>query len=158
MSPLEKQTDFKHWSNVIVEMATGPGRADPFQKKAVDTIIGLSRYVRGQMVEVLESDYVRTAHSKGLPEDTVHYVHALRNAALPFVTMFGMLLPALIGGSVIFETIFAWPGMGRMAFEAVLTRDFPIIISVNFIAAILILIGTFISDILYAIVDPRIRL
>ena len=72
--------------------------------------------------------------------------------------MFGMLLPALIGGSVIFETIFAWPGMGRMAFEAVLTRDFPIIISINFIGAILILIGTFISDILYAIVDPRIRL
>jgi peptide/nickel transport system permease protein len=125
---------------------------------AVGGIAVLSRYVRGQMVEVLDSDYVRTAHSKGLPEETVHYIHALRNAALPFVTMFGMLLPALIGGSVIFETIFAWPGMGRMAFEAVLTRDFPIIISINFIAAILILIGTFISDILYAIVDPRIRL
>jgi peptide/nickel transport system permease protein len=110
------------------------------------------------MAEVLDSDYVRTAHSKGLTGDTVFYVHALRNAALPFVTMFGMLLPALIGGSVIFETIFAWPGMGRMAFEAVLARDFPIIISINFVAAILILIGTFISDILYAIVDPRIRL
>ncbi len=125
---------------------------------ATGGIAVLSRYVRGQMAEVLDSDYVRTAHSKGLPEDTVFYVHALRNAALPFVTMFGMLLPALIGGSVIFETIFAWPGMGRMAFEAVLARDFPIIISINFVAAILILIGTFISDILYAIVDPRIRL
>ncbi|MFQ5894987.1 MAG: ABC transporter permease [Nitrospinota bacterium] len=118
----------------------------------------LSRYVRGQMIEVIESDYVRTALSKGLPEETVYYVHALRNAALPFVTMFGLLLPGLIGGSVIIETIFAWPGMGRMAFEAVLTRDYPIIISLNFIAAILVVIGTFISDVLYVVVDPRIRL
>ena len=118
----------------------------------------LSRYVRGQMIEVLDSDYVRTALSKGLTEDTVYYVHALRNAALPFVTMFGLLLPGLIGGSVIIEQIFAWPGMGRMAFEAVLTRDFPIIISLNFISAILVLVGTFVSDILYVVVDPRIRL
>ncbi len=125
---------------------------------ATGGIAFLSRYVRGQMTEVLDSDYVRTALSKGLPEDTVFYVHALRNAALPFVTMFGLLLPGLIGGSVIIETIFAWPGMGRMAFEAVLTRDYPIIISLNFISAILVLIGTFVSDILYVIVDPRIRL
>ncbi len=118
----------------------------------------LSRYVRGQMAEVLESDYVRTALSKGLDENTVYYVHALRNAALPFVTMFGLILPGLIGGSVIIESIFAWPGMGRMAFEAVLARDYPIIISLNFISAILVLIGTFVSDILYVIVDPRIRL
>ena len=110
------------------------------------------------MIEVLDSDYVRTALSKGLTEDTVYYVHALRNAALPFVTMFGLLLPGLIGGSVIIEQIFAWPGMGRMAFEAVLTRDFPIIISLNFISAILVLVGTFVSDILYVVVDPRIRL
>jgi len=125
---------------------------------ATTGIAFLSRYVRGQMTEVLDSDYVRTAHSKGLDENTVYYVHALRNAALPFVTMFGLLLPGLIGGSVIFETIFAWPGMGRMAFEAILTRDYPIIISINFISAILVLSGTFISDILYVIVDPRIRL
>jgi peptide/nickel transport system permease protein len=110
------------------------------------------------MIEVIDSDFVRTAHSKGLDENTVHYVHALRNAALPFVTMFGMLLPALIGGSVIIEQIFAWPGMGRMAFEAILARDYPIVISLNFFAAILVLIGTFISDILLVIVDPRIRL
>lgn len=118
----------------------------------------LSRYVRGQMAEVLDADYVRTALAKGLDQDTVYYVHALRNAALPFVTMFGMLLPSLIGGSVIIESIFAWPGMGRMAFEAVLTRDYPVIVSLNFIAAMLVLAGTFVSDILYALVDPRIRL
>ncbi|MBI4251491.1 MAG: ABC transporter permease [Candidatus Tectomicrobia bacterium] len=125
---------------------------------ATGGIAFLSRYVRGQMIEVLESDYVRTALSKGLQEDTVYYVHALRNAALPFVTMFGLLLPGLIGGSVIIESIFAWPGMGRMAYEAVLTRDYPIIVSLNFISAFLVVVGTFISDILYVIVDPRIRL
>jgi peptide/nickel transport system permease protein len=125
---------------------------------AIGGIAILSRYVRVQMIEVIDSDFVRTAHSKGLDENTVHYVHALRNAALPFVTMFGMLLPALIGGSVIIEQIFAWPGMGRMAFEAILARDYPIVISLNFFAAILVLIGTFISDILLVIVDPRIRL
>jgi peptide/nickel transport system permease protein len=125
---------------------------------ATGGIAFLSRYVRGQMIEVLESDYVRTALSKGLQEDTVYYVHALRNAALPFVTMFGLLLPGLIGGSVIIESIFAWPGMGRMAYEAVLTRDYPIIVSLNFISAFLVVVGTFVSDILYVIVDPRIRL
>ncbi len=125
---------------------------------AAGGIAFLSRYVRGQMIEVLDSDYVRTAHSKGLNQNTVYYIHALRNAALPFVTMFGLLLPGLIGGSVIIESIFAWPGMGRMAFEAVLTRDYPITICLNFMSAVLIVIGTFISDILYVIVDPRIRL
>ena len=78
----------------------------------------LSRYVRSQMLEVVTSDYVRTARAKGLPEDRVLYGHALANALLPFVTMFGLLLPALIGGSVIFETIFAWPGIGRLCYEA----------------------------------------
>ena len=125
---------------------------------ATGGIAFLSRYVRGQMIEVLDSDYVRTALSKGLSADTVYYVHALRNAALPFVTMFGLLLPGLIGGSVIIETIFAWPGMGRMGYEAILARDFPIVISLNFIAAVLVVAGTFISDVLYVIVDPRIRL
>ena len=125
---------------------------------AIGGIAFLSRYVRVQMIEVIDSDFVRTAHSKGLDENTVYYVHALRNAALPFVTMFGLLIPALIGGSVIIEKIFAWPGMGRMAFEAILARDYPIVISLNFFAAILVLIGTFISDILLVIVDPRIRL
>ncbi|MCU0539458.1 MAG: ABC transporter permease, partial [Desulfobacterales bacterium] len=93
----------------------------------------LSRYVRSQMLEVEGQDYVRTARAKGLPWEMVHYKHALRNALLPFVTMFGLVLPGLIGGSVI-------------------------ILTINFIAAVLVLIGTFISDLLYVIVDPRIRL
>lgn len=118
----------------------------------------LSRYVRSQMLEVEGQDYVRTAKAKGLTWEQVHYKHALRNALLPFVTMFGLILPGLIGGSVIIESIFSWPGMGRMAYEAILARDYPIILTVNFISAVLVLIGTFISDLLYLVVDPRIRL
>jgi peptide/nickel transport system permease protein len=118
----------------------------------------LSRYVRSQMLEVEGQDYVRTAKAKGLSWEQVHYKHALRNALLPFVTMFGLILPGLIGGSVIIESIFSWPGMGRMAYEAILARDYPIILSVNFISAVLVLVGTFVSDVLYLVVDPRIRL
>jgi len=125
---------------------------------AAGGIAVLSRYVRNQMLEVESQDYVRTARAKGLPADKVHYKHALRNALLPFVTMFGLILPGLLGGSVIIESIFSWPGMGRMAYEAILARDYPVILTVNFISAILVLIGTFISDLLYMIVDPRIRL
>jgi peptide/nickel transport system permease protein len=125
---------------------------------AAGGIAVLSRYVRNQMLEVEGQDYVRTAKAKGLPAEKVHYRHALRNALLPFVTMFGLILPGLLGGSIIIESIFSWPGMGRMAYEAILARDYPLILSVNFISAILVLIGTFFSDLLYMVVDPRIRL
>ncbi|MCG6973901.1 MAG: ABC transporter permease [Desulfobacterales bacterium] len=118
----------------------------------------LSRYVRSQMLEVEGQDYIRTAKAKGLPPDQVHYKHAFRNALLPFVTMFGLILPGLIGGSVIIETIFSWPGMGRMAYDAILARDYPVILTVNFVSAVLVLAGTFVSDLLYLVVDPRIRL
>ena len=118
----------------------------------------LSRYVRSQMLEVIHMDYIRTARAKGLSEETVIYKHGLRNALLPFITMFGLMIPGLIGGSVIIETIFSWPGLGRLGFEAILNRDFPVILTLNFITAILTLIGTFISDILYAMADPRIKL
>jgi peptide/nickel transport system permease protein len=118
----------------------------------------LSRYVRSQMLEVLHQDFMRTARAKGLPEDQVIYRHGLRNALLPFITMFGLTIPGLIGGSVIFEQIFSWPGMGRLGYEAILARDFPIILTLNFITAVLVLVGTLVSDILYALVDPRIKL
>ncbi|MBI3128002.1 MAG: ABC transporter permease [Candidatus Tectomicrobia bacterium] len=146
-APLIYQVNDRMWHLILPSLLGATGG-----------IAVLSRYVRGQMIEVLDSDYVRTALAKGLPTDTVFYVHALRNAALPFITMFGLLLPGLIGGSVIIEAIFAWPGMGRMGYEAILSRDFPIIISLNFISAVLVVIGTLVSDILYVIVDPRIRL
>jgi peptide/nickel transport system permease protein len=130
----------------------------PSMLGATGGIAVLSRYVRSQMLEVEGQDYIRTARAKGLPAEQVHYKHALRNALLPFVTMFGLILPGLIGGSVIIESIFSWPGMGRMAYEAVLARDYPIILTVNFVSAVLVLAGTFISDLLYLVVDPRIRL
>ena len=130
----------------------------PSLLSATGGIAVLSRYVRSQMLEVEGQDYIRTARAKGLPPEQVHYKHALRNAMLPFVTMFGLILPGLIGGSVIIESIFSWPGMGRMAYEAILARDYPIILTVNFVSAVLVLAGTFISDLLYLVVDPRIRL
>jgi peptide/nickel transport system permease protein len=125
---------------------------------ATGGIAVLSRYVRNQMLEVEGQDYIRTARAKGLPEDQVHYKHALRNALLPFVTMFGLILPGLLGGSIIIETIFSWPGIGRMAYEAILARDYPVILTVNFISAVLVLAGTFVSDLLYLLADPRIKL
>ncbi|MDA8137115.1 MAG: ABC transporter permease [Desulfobacteraceae bacterium] len=125
---------------------------------ATGGIAVLSRYVRSQMLEIIGQDYVRTAKAKGLDEDRVYYRHALRNALLPFVTMFGMILPGLIGGSVIIESIFSWPGMGRLAYEAILGRDYPVILTINFISAVLVLAGTLVSDLLYMVVDPRIRL
>jgi peptide/nickel transport system permease protein len=130
----------------------------PSLMAALTGIAVLSRYVRAQMLEVLGQDYVRTARAKGLDEDQVVYGHALRNALLPFVTMFGLLLPGLISGSVIFEQIFAWPGLGLLGYEAILARDFPMILTLNFVAAALTLLGILLSDILYALVDPRIRL
>ncbi len=132
--------------------------AIPSLMSALGGIAVLSRYVRSQMLEVIGQDYVRTARAKGLDEDNVVYRHALRNALLPFITMFGLLLPGLIGGSVIFEQIFAWPGIGRLGYDAILSRDFPVILTLNFIAAALTLAGTLLSDMLYAFADPRIRL
>ncbi len=129
----------------------------PALMTAITGMAILSRYVRSQMLEVINMDFIRTARAKGLPENVVIYKHGLRNALLPFITMFGLTIPALIGGSVIIETIFAWPGMGRMGYEAILSRDFPVILTLNFISAVLVLLGTLLSDILYAVVDPRIK-
>ena len=129
----------------------------PALMSAIAGVAVLSRYVRSQMLEVINQDYIRTARAKGLSEDAVIYRHGLRNALLPFITMFGLLIPGIIGGSVIFETIFAWPGMGRLGYEAILARDFPVILTLTFFSAILVLAGNFIADILYRVVDPRIK-
>jgi peptide/nickel transport system permease protein len=118
----------------------------------------LSRYVKGQMLEVMDQDYIRTAKAKGLDGDTVYYRHALRNASLPFITMLAGLLPSLFGGSVVFEAIYAWPGLGRWVFEAVLAKDLFIVITSLFVGSGLTLIGILISDILYSVADPRVKL
>ena len=117
-----------------------------------------SRYIRATVLEALQEDYIRTARAKGLPEEEVFYKHALRNAIRPLITGIGALLPALIGGSLIIETIFAYPGMGRLGYEAAIERDYPTLVALNFIVAALILLGNLLSDVLYAVVDPRVRL
>lgn len=125
---------------------------------ALAGIASQSRYVRASMLESLSEDYIRTARSKGLDESTVHYKHALRNSLRPVITGIGALLPALIGGSIIIETIFAYPGIGRLGYQAVLERDYPLLVALNFITAALVLLGNLIADVLYAVVDPRVRL
>lgn len=115
------------------------------------------RYARSSMLEVIREDYVRTARSKGISERDVIYKHALRNALIPIVTLFGLSIPFIFNGAFITETIFAWPGMGRLAVGAVFQRDYPILMGTTLVTAILVLLGNLIADILYAVVDPRIR-
>ena len=110
------------------------------------------------MLHVLKQDYIRTARAKGLPEKEVLYKHALKNALLPVVTILGLSVPGLIGGSVIFESIFSIPGMGRLFYESVMSRDYPVIMGVLVIGAVLTLLGNLLADISYAAVDPRIKL
>ncbi len=118
---------------------------------------GLSRYMRSGMMEVLRQDYIRTARAKGLSERVIIFKHAMRNSIIPIITILAGLLPGLIGGSVIIETIFNIPGMGRLGFNAVLARDYPVIMAVATVSAVLTLLGILLSDILYAVVDPRIK-
>lgn len=132
--------------------------AVPATVLAIGGIAAQSRFLRATMAETLREDYIRTARAKGLPEDAVFYKHALRNAIRPLVTGIGLLLPALISGAVVVESIFAYPGIGRLGYEAVLERDYPTLVALNFIVAALVLLGNLISDILYAVVDPRVRI
>lgn len=120
-------------------------------------LAGMSRYMRGSMLEVLRQDYIVTARAKGLPETRVVYKHALRPAVLPLITILGLSVPGLIGGSVIFETIFSIPGMGQLFYMSVMTRDYPLVMGVLVIGAVLTLLGNLLADIGYAIADPRIR-
>jgi len=124
---------------------------------AIHGIASLSRYTRSSMLEVIRQDYIRTAKAKGVSEETVYYKHGLRNALLPTITIFGFMIPGLIGGSIIMETVFAWPGIGQLAYQSILARDYPVLMTLNTIAAVLTLVGNFIADILYGIADPRIR-
>ncbi len=121
-------------------------------------LAGLSRYMRANMLEVIRQDYIMTARAKGLSERAVIYRHALRNALLPAITILGLSIPGLIGGSVIFETIFAIPGMGQLFYMAVMARDYPTVMGILLIGAILTLLGNLIADVSYAVADPRIRL
>ena len=121
-------------------------------------LAGFSRYMRQSMLEVVRQDYIQTARAKGLPEQAVIGKHALRNALLPVVTILGLSLPGLIGGSVIIESIFAIPGMGQLMVQSVFSRDYPVVMGNLVIVASLTLIANLVADIAYGMVDPRIRL
>lgn len=124
---------------------------------ALGGLAGISLFVKNGMLDVLHQDYITTARAKGLPENTVVYRHALRNAMLPLITLLGLSIPGLIGGSVIAESLFAIPGMGKLFFDAVTMRDFPVIMGILTIGAALTLIGNLLADIAYAWADPRVR-
>lgn len=123
----------------------------------LERVAAFMRYTRSSMLEVLRLDYVTVARAKGLPHWRVVTSHAARNALLPLVTIMGMSLPGLIGGSVIIEAIFGWPGLGTLSLNAVTQRDYPLIMGINFVAAIAVLASNLLADVAYAIVDPRIR-
>ncbi|OEU72867.1 MAG: diguanylate cyclase [Desulfuromonadales bacterium C00003093] len=129
----------------------------PVFVSALGGVAGFSRYMRSNMLEVVRQDYILTARAKGLSEKTVIYKHALRNALLPVITILGLSVPGLIGGSVIFETIFAIPGMGKLFYDGVMMRDYPLIMGILVMGAVLTLLGNLLADISYAIADPRIR-
>lgn len=118
---------------------------------------GIARYMRGSMLEVIRQDYIRTARAKGLSHRAVIFKHALRNALLPIITLLGLTLPYLFGGSVLIETIFAWPGMGRLIVDSIFQRDYPLVMATSFVIAVMVVLGNLLADILYAVVDPRIR-
>jgi peptide/nickel transport system permease protein len=116
----------------------------------------ISRQMRSALLEVLRQDYIRTAYAKGLPGRVVIWKHAVRNSLIPIVTLLAGILPSLISGSVIVETIFSIPGMGELSFRALVARDYPVIMAVFTLSAVLTLVGILLADILYAVVDPRI--
>ena len=118
---------------------------------------GIARYVRAGMLEVLGQDYIRTARAKGLPETRVIGRHALRNALIPVVTLFGVYFPFLLSGTVLVESVFAWPGMGSLIVESVATRDYPVVLAGTVLFAGMVVVGNLLADLLYGVVDPRIR-
>lgn len=122
----------------------------------VASAAGTARYMRNQLLEVLSEEYVVAARARGLAETSVILKHALRNALIPIVTLYGLALPFLLGGAVLIEEVFAWPGMGLLAVEAIGGRDYPIILATSMMAAVLVVVGNLLADITYALVDPRI--
>lgn len=129
----------------------------PVASVTLASLAGYMRYQRAAMLEVIRQDYIRTARAKGLPEHVVILKHAWRNALIPIVTLLGYVLVILVEGSIVVEAIFSWPGMGLLAVDSLQQRDYPVVMAIVMLSAVLIMIGTLLSDILYAIVDPRVR-
>ena len=125
---------------------------------ALVTIAIWSRYLRASMLEVVNQDYIRTARAKGVPERRILFRHTIRNALLPMITIAGLQLPTLLSGALVTETVFTWPGMGRLFLDSIGYRDYPVVMGILMFSAILVLLGNFLADMLYAVADPRIRL
>jgi peptide/nickel transport system permease protein len=121
------------------------------------TMGAVTRYTRSSMLDVVRQDFIRTARAKGVAERLVVYKHALRNALIPVITLLGLQLPNLLGGAIIIESVFMWPGMGRLAIEAISSRDYPVLMGLNLLTAVLVVVGGLVSDMLYSVADPRIR-
>ena len=146
MSPLEKVWDVARHLILPVFIYTSGSWA------------GMSRFMRSSMLEVLRQDYIMTARAKGLSSSVVLFKHALRNALMPVITILGLSVPALIGGSVIIESIFALPGLGQLFYQAVMSRDYPLIMGSLVLGAVLTLLGNLLADVGYGLADPRVRL
>ena len=129
----------------------------PATSLALVLAAGIARYTRASMLEVIRQDFVRTARAKGLSEPVVIFKHALRNALIPVVTLLGLFLPFLFSGTVFIESVFAWPGMGKLVVDSILERDYPVIMGGTLIFAMMVVVGNLVADVLYAVVDPRIR-
>jgi peptide/nickel transport system permease protein len=125
---------------------------------ALVTIAIWSRYTRSSMLDVINQDYIRTARAKGLPERMVLAHHAIRNALLPMITIAGLQLPTLLSGALVTETVFTWPGMGRLFLDSLGYRDYPVVMGILMFSAVLVLVGNLLADVFYAVADPRIRL
>jgi peptide/nickel transport system permease protein len=129
----------------------------PVTSLALVLAAGIARYTRGSMLEVIRQDYVRTARAKGLPEGVVILKHTLRNALIPVITLLGLYLPVIFSGTVFIETVFGWPGMGKTIVDAINLRDYPLVMGTSLIFGTMVVLGNLVADVLYAVVDPRIR-
>ncbi len=124
----------------------------------VSSAAGMARYMRGSMLDVFKEDYMRTAKAKGLPASRIYLKHAIKNAALPAVTIIGLSIPFLLGGAVVTEKVFSWPGMGSLMVDAIYGRDYPVLLAVNFVVSVMVILGNLLADIGYAVLDPRISI
>lgn len=152
-----KSLDFEYFSLIGKIFDIAKHLILPVSIAAFGSLAGISRYMRSSMIGIIRQDFIRMARAKGLKEAEVIYKHALKNAMLPVITILGLSVPGLIGGSVIFESIFAIPGMGRLFYESVMARDYPTIMGILSIGAMLTLLGNLLADIAYSYADPRIR-
>ncbi len=160
-----------HWlpsggmsDGTLAELGLGPWLVSNARHLVLPVVVlglsgaaGLARYMRSSMLEILSQDFIRTARAKGLSERSILFKHALRNAAIPLVTLLGLSLPFLLSGAVVTEVIFSWPGMGQVAVQGLLSRDYPVILATTLLSGSMVILGNLLADLAYGVVDPRIR-